>query len=169
MESKFFVYHDKQGNITSITNEKKSSGDFILAAESEISDFLNGSKDFTKFKIQSLASGPKSIKLSDESSVLIYKDFYILGESKGNEQVILNHNAQKQQWNVLINESNNFMDFSFYICKKDNLNFLLREIKVPAKKTFSVEFILDCERNIEDIVVLAKNVYKSYGINYDQS
>lgn len=169
MESKFFVYHDKQGNITSITNEKKSSGDFILAKESEIFDFLNGSKDFTKFKIQSLESGSKSIKLSDESSILIYKDFYILGESKGNEQVIINYSNQKKQWKVLINETNNFIDFSFYICKKDNLNFLLREIKVPAAKTFSVEFILECEKNIEDITVLAKNVYKSYGLNYDKS
>ena len=92
MGFKFFVYHDEEGNITSITNEKRSTGEYIEAEESEISDFLNGVKDFTKFKINSLSSGSKQIKLTHDSSALVYKDFYIVSNSIENEQVIITHN-----------------------------------------------------------------------------
>lgn len=166
MAFKFFVYYDEEGNITSITNEKRSSGDFIEAEENEISDFLNGSKDFTKFKIQSLGSGTKQIKLTTETSISIYKDFYEISKATGKEQVIIFHNSKKSSWDIKLDDQAKLVEFSFYICKKDNLNFLFREIKVPAKKISSIPFIVDLEEHNEDFIVLTKKIHDSYGIDY---
>lgn len=166
MEFKFFVYYDDDGSITSITNERKSSGDYIEAEESEVKDFLNGSKDFTKFKISSLSSGTKQIKLASDNSILVYKDFYIVNKSKGNEQVIIECNTNTHCWDIRLNDTAQLLDFSFYVCKKDNLNFLVREIKVPAKKMCSIPFDNDLENQINEFIVLTKQVHKSYGLNY---
>lgn len=166
MGFKFFVYHDDEGNITSITNEKRSTGEFIEADEAEIADFLNGSKDFTKFKIQNLTSGTKKIKLASETSELVYKDFYIINKSDGTEQVVIEHNSANFCWNIKLNDSAQLLNFSFYICHKDNLNFLIKEIKVPAKKIFSLPFENKIEEQINDFVILTKRLHKSYGINY---
>ena len=62
--SKFFVYYDEEGNILSITNEKKTQGQYLEVEESEVQDFLNGSKSFSQFKIHSLTTGNKGIKLA---------------------------------------------------------------------------------------------------------
>lgn len=166
MGFKFFVYYDDDGNITSITNEKKSSGEYIEADESEVQDFLNGSKDFTKFKISSLSSGTKQIKLASDNSILVYKDFYIVNKSKGDEQVIIECNTKDFCWNIKLNDKAQLLDFSFYVCKKDNLNFLIREVKVPAKQTFSIPFDSNLENKINELIVLTKQVHKSYGLNY---
>lgn len=166
MGFKFFVYHDEEGNITSITNEKRPTGEFIEADESEIVDFLNGSKDFTKFKIQSLTSGTKKIKLASDTSSLVYKDFYVVSKSDGKEQVIIEHNSKNFCWNIRLSDSAQLLDFNFYVCRKDNLNFLIREIKVPAKKTFSILFETNIEEQVNDFIILTKKIHKSYGINY---
>ena len=165
MSIKFFVYHDSEGNITAVTNEKRSSGDFIQAEESEVKDFLTGVKDFTKFKIHSLSSGNKTIKLSSDNSGLVYKDFYILSKSQGNEDVIITHNSLTKSWNINVN-SKELYEFNFFLTKIDNLNFLVRNIKVDSKKFLSIPFELEVEENIENLIILTKKVYKSYGINY---
>ena len=166
MGFKFFVYHDEEGNITSITNEKRSTGEYIEAEESEISDFLNGVKDFTKFKINSLSSGSKQIKLTHDSSAIVYKDFYIVSNSIENEQVIITHNNKTKSWNIKLNDDAQLLTFSFYVCRKDNLNFLIREVTVPPKKTFSIPFSYVVEQQSDELIVLAKRVHESYGINY---
>lgn len=166
MGFKFFVYHDEEGNITSITNEKRPTGEFIEAEESEIADFLNGSKDFTKFKIQSLTSGTKQIKLASDTSALVYKDFYIIKNSDGQEQVTIVHNSKNSCWEIKLNDTAQLLDFNFYICKKENLNFLIREIKVPAKKMFLVSFEHDIENQVNEFIILTKKIHKSYGISY---
>ena len=166
MGFKFFVYHDEEGNILSITNEKRPSGNYIEAEESEIEDFLNGSKDFTKFKIQSLSSGSKQIKLASDTSTLVYKDFYIVNESEGNEHVILTHNSKTRSWDIQLKNDAQLLEFDFYICKKDNLNFLIRTIKVPPKKMFSILFENSIEEKVDNFIILAKRIHKSYGIKY---
>lgn len=166
MGFKFFVYHDEEGNITSITNEKRSTGEYIEAEESEIADFLNGSKDFTKFKIQSLTSGTKQIKLASDSSALVYKDFYIVNNSDGQEQVSIIHNSKNLCWEIKLNDTAQMVDFNFYICRKENLNFLIREIKVPAKKIFLEPFEYNIEQKVDQLIILTKKIHKSYGISY---
>lgn len=166
MGFKFFVYHDEEGNITSVTNEKRSSGEYIEAEESEISDFLNGTKDFTKFKINSLSSGSKQIKLAHDSSALVYKDFYIVNNSVENEQVIITHNNKTNFWSIKLDDEAQLLNFSFYVCKKNNLNFLIREVVVPPKRTFLIPFVHIAEQQADEIIVLTKRVHTSYGINY---
>jgi hypothetical protein len=163
---KFFVYYDDDGNITAITNEKRPSGNFLETDESEILDFLNGSKDFTKFKITSLSSGTKQIKLATESTSLIYKDFYIVGKANDTEQVLIFHDVFNSCWNISLDSQAKQVDFSLYICKKENLNFLIREIKVPARKNVLIPFDLDIEKNISNLMILVKKIHQSYGIKY---
>ena len=165
MSFKFYVYYDSEGNITAVSNEKRSSGDFIEAEESEVKDFLTGIKDFTKFKITNLSSGTKTIKLNSDSSTLVYKDFYIISKSKNDEQVIITHDSNNKCWIVKV-DSNEFLEFSIFISQKNNLNFLIREIKVPAKKFVSIPFESYFENDIKNIIVIAKKTYKSFGLNY---
>lgn len=165
MGSKFFIYYDNDGNITSVTNEKKAEGAYLETDESEITDFLNGSKDFTKFKISSLSSGTKQIKLSTEPTNLVYKDFFIVDKSNGKEQITITHNLKTNSWNLVVN-SEELFNFTFYICKNDNLNFLVRKIDIPAKKVFTVPFIDSLEYKVNEILVLANISYKSYGLIY---
>jgi hypothetical protein len=159
---KYFVYYDEQGSITSITNEKRPTGDFLEVEEVEVLDFLNGSKDFTQFKITSLSSGSKQIKLAQQTSQLIYKDFYTLATANGDEQVIVNHNSKKSSWDITVKD--NAVEFNLYVCKKNNLNFLIRTIIVPAKNMCSIPFEMQEENNINNLMVLTKKIYKSYGI-----
>ena len=123
MGFKFFVYHDEEGNITSITNEKRSTGEYI-------------------------------------------EDFYIVSNSIENEQVIITHNNKTKSWNIKLNDDAQLLNFSFYVCRKDNLNFLIREVTVPPKKTFSIPFSYVVEQQSDELIVLAKRVHESYGINY---
>ena len=166
MGFKFFVYYDDEGNITAITNEKRSSGKYLEADELEVADFLNGTKDFSRFKITSLTSGKKEIKLANDKFSLVYKDFYIVDNSTENEQVTIYHNSKNNLWNIKINGNLQLLNFNFYICKKDNFNFLVREINVPAKRSFSTSFLSDIELK-KDFTILVKRAYESYGIIYE--
>jgi hypothetical protein len=160
--SKFFVYYDEEGNILSITNEKKTQGQYLEVEESEVQDFLNGSKSFSQFKIHSLTTGNKGIKLAADTFDLVYKDFcYVLSNKESEVDVI--HNSNIKSWEVKLSSNLVPTKMEFFICKNEDVNFLIRTFTVNQKNNI-VKFESNLENDINDLIVLTKKVYNSYGL-----
>jgi hypothetical protein len=160
--SKFFVYYDDEGNILSITNENRAQGKYLEVEEEEVKDFLNGSKSFTQFKIHSLTSGNKGIKLASETTDLVYKDFCFVSPNEEGE-VNVTHNSNTNSWEIKLNSKLVPTKMEFFICKNEDVNFLIRTFVVD-KKFNVVNFESNLEKNINSLIVLTKKVYNSYGL-----
>lgn len=162
--SKFFVYYDDEGNILSITNEKQKEGQFLEVEEKEVQDFLNGSKPFTQFKIHNLTTGNKGIKLATDTSSLVYTDFcYVQSDVEGDVNVT--HNSIDKCWEIKLNYNLSPKKMEFFICKNDDINFLIRKILVDQKNNV-VKFESTLEDDIDNLTVLTKKVYSSYGLKH---
>jgi len=51
----------------------------------------------------------------------------------------------------------------FFICKNEDVNFLIRTFTVNQKNNI-VKFESNLENDINDLIVLTKKVYNSYGL-----
>ena len=165
MSIKYFVYYDDNGNIYTITNEKKSEGNFLEVDDFEVTDFLTGVKDFAKFKIQTLVSGKKKI---EEASVvheqLVYKDFCLIGFDNPQPEMQIMHDTNNEKWSFSVPNGSKVATTEYYICKSTDFNFLVRTIKVPPVENYSIKFETDYELTLDSIILLTKKIYKSYGI-----
>ncbi len=160
--SKFFVYYDDEGNITSVTNENRAQGKYLEVEEEEVKDFLNGSKSFTQFKIHSLTSGNKGIKLATDTTDLVYKDFCFVSPKEDSDVDVI-HDSINRAWEIKLNARLVPTKMEFFICKNEDINFLIRTFIVDQKSN-TVKFESNVENNINNLIVLTKKVYDSYGL-----
>lgn len=158
----FYVYYDDDGNLISITNEKKQVGNYVEKLFDDVKDFLNGDKQLTNFQIK-IINGSTKISKKIESRP-VYKDLIVIDDCLSADlTVMINEGVLtfKLHDNIVSNQDNR--NFKFYIVDKQNLNFLLKTCTVSfndLKVGKRVMFKFDRYRHR----IVTKKVFDTYGI-----
>ena len=162
----FYVYYDDDNNIYSITNEKKTSGNFIEATESLVKDFLEGRKDYKNFKVRGGANTHFVENKIDVKSV--YKDFSVITHCDTSPDLAVSIKNNKIIFKIKSEISGYSGNLQFFIVGKNDHNCLFDTIDLDLEDIQlhgSVEKPLNYDANSIDIIT--KNFFNSYGIVND--
>jgi hypothetical protein len=176
MPTCMFVYHDELGNITAISNEKNDSLLHVEVPESKVIDFISGTKDFSKYKIDYFTFNKEDHKeepLIDIPTNLIY--IVPLSKKEDEKDITIVHNKENRTWSFVLNESgidivkkqNCFRPYRFYIIKDNNPQFLLSTIELTGDELLtkpSVAFKSKFENHINTVGVATMKEFNSYGL-----
>jgi len=165
--SKYYLhYNPETGEVLSVSNEKINNNAVGIDAETAGS-FMNGSKKFLHHYVdinnKTLNSTSKSETKSTSSLTLINT------LSSGNENLNVQW-TRNVGWNFNLFYGTS-TDLVFYITLKTNLNYLIRKISISQKQiSETIPFENELEKDINNIAVLTKTVYPSYGLTiYDNN
>lgn len=162
----FYVYYDDNYNIYSITNEKKDSGNFVETTEALVKDFLEGRKDYKNFKVK--GSSNKQFVENQVHVKSVYKDFLVIMPSKTTPDLALSISDNKIIFKINSDISGYSGNLQFFIVNKNDYNCLFETLDLNLEDIQlhgSIEKPLNY--NFENIAILTKNFFNSYGIVND--
>lgn len=127
---------------------------------------MNFKLDPTKYKINYFFNLAKGIIEKDETRLKLINNLYLIPATTNySNEITLEHN---KSWNLILRQD--LIDFNvkgklfFYICKKNNPNFLYRILMFDLSKLSSIEYVDDVETNIKNISILTEQKFNSYGV-----
>ena len=114
----WYVYYDTVGKIYAVTNEKKTTGNFIETSEDSVRDFISGKKKIDNFTVNLNANSSNYFK---EKLNLDSLKFCML-ENFNEERV---QNIDFQKYNIVIyeylNDNYNFLKTKYLITSNEEL------------------------------------------------
>jgi len=162
----FYVYYDDNHNIYSITNEKKDSGNFVETTETLVKDFLEGRKDYKNFKVKGV--GNKQLVENKIYVNSVYKDFSVITPCESTPELAVSIKDSKIIFKINPDITGYSGNLQFFIVDKNDYNCLLETFDINLEDIQlhgSVEKPLNY--NFENIAIIAKNFFNSYGIVND--
>lgn len=166
--SKYYLhYNSETGEIISVSNEKAIN---MLSIEIDVdtaSAFMSGAK---KFLYHTVDINDKTLKSTVNLETTSSSGLILINNlSTGNEHLNV-------QWTNKIGWNFNLFygtpaDLVFYITLKHDLNYLIRTININQKQmSETIPFEFEIEKDINNIAVLTKTVYPTYGLTiYDNN
>jgi Uri superfamily endonuclease len=175
ISSHMYVWHDADGTITGISNYAYD-GAYLEVAKTRLVDFLNGKKDYYRYKIdyfkfdQALQTKDKTVEIA---SALIYELPHV--ESIGLVDCTIVHNSSLQHWEFVLTDYakgmllqiNPSTIFEFYLTQLKDPHFLYGTVTIDAMQLLNenkVEFKSEIENNIDSISISTYGYFKSYGL-----
>lgn len=197
---KYFVYFDEwTGEITSITNKKKSqlTNPYIVTEDNTASKLMMGELNPKKYIIADLTNGytliPKNDalrikKAEDELSLIpiikntlnvdvnliMYVKDYLL-EINLNDDVVYKMTGSRFARKFNSEDNINKSQFEFYLIAENNPFFLLETIKIDPIKLFNDGYVLldlthlKTKMPIREIRIITKRIFQKYGLKFKEN
>lgn len=168
-----FISYSENGNVTGIDFEKHVDKQQLEIDVNLIPNFMSGAKICVAYNIDYFLKIKNGI-IKDTIENLIDENkhnniFYeILKSDNNNFDVLLEHNSLKKSWIVHFNQNLDILaiqQFSFFICKKNNPNFLYSSYTCDLKENkflFELNFKTSLELDFNDLSVFTLKYFKSY-------
>ena len=162
----FYVYYDNNNNIYSITNEKKESGNFVETTEALVKDFLEGKKDYKNFKVK--GSRNKQFVENTVHVKSVYKDFSVITACETTPELAVSIKDKKIVFKINPDITGYSGNLQFFIVDKNDYNWLFETLEVSLED-IQLHGIVEksLNYNFENIAILTKNFFNSYGIVND--
>jgi len=159
----FYLYYTEDGDITSLTNEKLSEGNYIQVSEKFVIDFLESKKDIKNFKVK--ISDQVSLE-QKQNSIKNNYDFLIIGYSEESKLTItinntsLNFQLNDFETTFVVKDTRTY---SFAIVNQKNLNFVKKVVNFTLKDLVN-GVGLDYAFDLKNELLVTKKEFDSYGI-----
>lgn len=181
MFNTWYVYYDTDYNITAVTNEIKSSGEYFKVDEKQVIEFIQGTSNIADYKVSvsnlNVFSINKKFIFLDK---LLYKNFVVIPFVNHDQNLDLTIDRTSTKWvfklsyqlrNQIPETQYNTL-LHFYIANKSNLNFLYRTIQIPIEDLINsdqeIDFITDYETDITNLCMVTKNYFDNIGVINEQ-
>jgi hypothetical protein len=170
-----FVYFEENGDITSITNEKKpGNSSYIEYRYEDVKEFLTGKINLLDYRlILNTKHEPVIIKKTAEADYVTYS-FKVIEPYTKDPVILVVWNKTEKMWHVSINKqmpvySGINSTLSFFVTFEKNIDFLIRSFHIEMKDLITkdvvdIPFTSKFEDDIESILLTTGKFVHSYGL-----
>lgn len=176
----YYVYFEENGDISSVSNEKKEGRtNFLEFDYSDVEQFITGTENIINYRLSLMdkdtpALVEKSQNLFD-SNKSIFTPIEVKDTANSTLTIVWNYKDSQWEFNLEPTYKDKLRTLglnttlSFFIALDRNVNFLVRTIRIDMREltttpTVVVPFLTDAERDLTTISVSSKRFFDSYGL-----
>lgn len=168
-----YISYDNNGEVTGVNLETIPNVQQIEVPIHLLPNFMSGNKMFKHYPVEYFIKIKNEItKDTLEDSIDLEKTnfiFYEILESTLEEvDILFEHNSLKKSWIIHIDknsDTNALNQFSFFVTKKNNPNFLYSSYNINLKENnfpIEIKFKTNLEIDFNSLSVYTKKYFKSY-------
>jgi len=174
----YYVYFEENGDISSVSNEKKEGKmNFLEFDYQDVEQFITGTESIINYRLSLMDKDTPALVEKGQHLFDSNKSIFTPIDLKDTGTLMITWNHKDCQWEFSLDEE--YKDrlrslgltttLLFFIALDKNVNFLIRTIKVDMRQLTStpkviVPFHHDSERDLNTISVSSKKFFDSYGL-----
>lgn len=175
----YYVYFEENGDISSVSNEKKEGRtNFLEFDYRDVEQFITGTESIINYRLSLMDKDTPALVEKGQHLFDSNKSIFTPIEVKdSNSTLTIVWNHYNSQWEFELETS--YRDklrtlglnttLSFFIALDRNVNFLVRTIKIDMRQLTTtpkvvVPFTTEAERDLSTISISSKRFFDSYGL-----
>jgi hypothetical protein len=176
MKNIFYVTYDNDKNVIGISREFNEEDNYFPIEAYKVRDFILGTKSFASYYVRN--DGFDNFTLEEkkfEKLNYIGNDIVEVQKVDQFNDLIIEHNLNKKQWKMslshatkeCVNKDHFDRIFQFYVCQKEQNNFLVRTLECSLNDIYQekeILFISQYEHDYNKLKIFTKKYFTKIGI-----
>lgn len=179
----YYICYDVAGNITSATNMLPTEGSYLQVSYSIFEKFATGAELFTNWVVSKTGNSSNNdgvdVVPKAQQSITFRNNMFewVKEEPDSNTEVTIHWDQHNKKWlmyvspeakNKIYNAGIGSKTLVFYVTAESRFDQLIRIIEININELLTghveIPFVYDIERNIDNINLATKSVFKTYGL-----